>query len=86
MFANAAAQELIESFHVDHKADIPVHDILTITFKGDLAHTKYQAVALPGSIHEVYLDQCKAAYGQSNIDKAKSLRSTSGNESSSFIP
>ena len=68
--ANEAAEQLIQSFRLDDTSGIPVHSIIEITFKDKAPIHKYDAVSLPGTIQEVFLDKCKKAYGEGNRKNA----------------
>ena len=55
VFANDEAKDLIDKFEVDHDAQIPVHDILTVTFKDKAPTQKYNAVRLPRAINDIFI-------------------------------
>ena len=67
---NEAAEKLVKSFRIDDTAGIPVHSIIEIIFKEKAPLHNYDAVSLPGTIQEVFLDKCKKAYGEGNRKSA----------------
>ena len=73
VIANTEALSLIDTFKIDHDAHVPVHDIIQVQFKGQVALQKYDAVKLPKTIHSIFLEQCRENYGNINIAKADTL-------------
>ncbi len=54
---------------VDHDPTFPVHDIIRVTFKDKAPELKYNAVKVPNSIRNLFLDVLRKDYGSSNVDK-----------------
>jgi hypothetical protein len=74
----------VKSFRIDDTSGIPVHSIIEICFKEKAPLHKYDAVSLPGTIQEVFLDKCKKEYGEGNKESAALKQETKDKASKKF--
>ena len=74
VIVNKQADELVESFRVDHSVGLPVHAVLKVVFKEHAPRYKYDALHLPNSIHDMFLSKCLSEYGSVNIDRLREQR------------
>jgi hypothetical protein len=84
VFANLDAKAWVKSLHVDHHANLPVHDVITLTLKGHRPSVSYEAVKLPDRIYDIFKGVCVKLYGDENIKRAATKREKSINNSKAF--
>ena len=71
VITNPAALDLIQGFHIDHGSGLPVHSIITLTFKNKVQRDTFQAVRLPSALDKVVEKRGIDKFGEQNIQRAK---------------